>query len=293
MAFAGSLLAAEFTGGVGAAWEFAARGQQCTLQQSLGDYGVARFSGTRGQGLHFELLGHRELFGDGAVELLRVAPPWHAEFPAQRVLGKLDHLGGSGLRVADPVATQILMALFEGFDARLQTASWYAGSDAPVAVQVSSVGFRALYEDFIHCAQGSPVMGWAEVEKTRVSYPTNGWQLTPQTTAKLQRVARFAVQDPWLTGVYVDGHTDSLGNQRGNYQLSKRRAEAVQACLIEAGVKPELLTVRFHGAAYPVADNETEPGRALNRRTTVRLERTWPQLEKPAPNAELARAELP
>jgi outer membrane protein OmpA-like peptidoglycan-associated protein len=281
LAFAATAVAAEFGNGIGGAWEFSASEARCTLQQPVGDYGVARFSGEKGRGLHFEVLGHRELFADGAVQLLRVAPPWHSQYPLQESIGELSHRGGSGVRVADPVATQVLMSLYNGFDTRLQHASWYVGGPSVVAIQISSVGIRALYEDFIHCAQGAPIVGWAEVEKTRITYATNGSELSPDTTEQLHQVARFVQGDPWVTGVFVDGHTDSLGTQKGNYLLSKQRAEVVRECLADAGVDSQLLTVRFHGAAYPVGDNESEAGRALNRRTTVRLERLWPQLEGP------------
>ena len=263
LALSASAFAAEFSGGVGGSWEFAARGERCTLQQPLGDYGLARFSGEKGKGLHFEVLAHRELFADGAVRLDRVAPAWHDRYPLEEPLGELSHLGGAGVRVAEPVATQVLLSLYEGFDARLRHSSWYANDPTAIVIEVSSVGFRALYEDFIRCAQGSPVVGW---------------ELAPDDIAALRRVARFVQGDPWLTGVFVDGHTDAMGTQRGNYQLSKKRAEVVRQCLVDEGVDPKLLTVRFHGAAYPVADNESEAGRALNRRTTVRLERRWPEV---------------
>lgn len=279
--------AAQFSDGLGSAWEFADRDGFCVLQQPVADYGVARFTGVPRGALHFEVLGHRELFAQGAVELTTVAPPWHASFPAERRLGQLDHGKGAGIRVSDPIATRVLMALRDGLDMRLQQQPWYDGDRVqgePVVIAVSAVGIRALYAEFVRCAQGSPIPGWAEIQRTRVGFPTSGAALTSTAVAQLHAVADYVRHDPWLTGVFVDGHTDALGTQRANYELSQQRAQAVRACLVDAGVDPTLITVRYHGASYPVGDNETAEGRRSNRRATVRLERRWPDLAQSQPS---------
>ena len=95
---------------------------------------------------------------------------------------------------------------------------------------------------------------------------------------RLETVAAYVSADSSVSQVFVDGHTDAIGSQPDNYRLSKRRADQVARFLEDCGVRPDLLTVRYHGAAYPVGDNETGAGRARNRRTTVRLERQWPKL---------------
>ena len=277
MVGAASGRAAEFNDGIGSAWEFAERDGVCLLEQRVADYGVARFTGSPKGPLHFEVLGHRELFAPGAVELATVAPPWHSAHPAEHALGRLEHASGVGIRVSDPVATRILMALRGGLDTRLQHEPWY-GAGAPVVIAVSGVGIRAVYPQFVRCAEGAPVPGWADIERTRGGFPTSGVELTAAATAQLDQVALYASRDAWLSGIFIDGHTDGQGSQRSNYRLSQQRAEAVQAYLVEAGVDPALITLRYHGAAYPVADNATEEGRRSNRRATVRLERRWPEL---------------
>ena len=65
----------------------------------------------------------------------------------------------------------------------------------------------------------------------------------------------------------VAGHTDSLGSDTYNRDLSLRRAEAVKRFLIERhGISPERLQVKAYGEARPIASNNTEAGQALNRR---------------------------
>ncbi len=65
----------------------------------------------------------------------------------------------------------------------------------------------------------------------------------------------------------IQGHTDNIGTIEYNQRLSERRAKAVYDALVERGVDPKRLRWRGFGMSQPVAPNDTEEGRALNRRT--------------------------
>lgn len=70
----------------------------------------------------------------------------------------------------------------------------------------------------------------------------------------------------------IAGHTDSVGPEAYNQQLSERRAQAVKDYLVANGVPAQEFTVVGYGESMPIATNDTAEGRALNRR--VVLERT-------------------
>ena len=72
--------------------------------------------------------------------------------------------------------------------------------------------------------------------------------------------------------VTVHGYTDSLGNPAYNVDLSQRRAQAVANALAQRGVKAENVTAVGHGAANPVATNDTVAGRRMNRRVELEIE---------------------
>ena len=71
--------------------------------------------------------------------------------------------------------------------------------------------------------------------------------------------------------VDVLGHTDATGTAAANEALSLRRAQSVAAQLRARGVSAARVATRGYGAAYPIADNGTEVGRATNRRVEIRL----------------------
>jgi OOP family OmpA-OmpF porin len=69
--------------------------------------------------------------------------------------------------------------------------------------------------------------------------------------------------------VRVEGHTDWIGSEEYNQALSVRRAEAVYRYLVNRGVEPERFTVEGFGKSRPIASNDTEAGRAQNRRVEL------------------------
>lgn len=72
--------------------------------------------------------------------------------------------------------------------------------------------------------------------------------------------------------VTIEGHTDYIASNEYNMGLSKRRAEAVKAKLIELGLEPSrIVAILPKGEEEPIADNKTTEGRAKNRRVEFKL----------------------
>lgn len=69
--------------------------------------------------------------------------------------------------------------------------------------------------------------------------------------------------------IEVAGHTDSMGSDEYNMNLSQQRAEAVRNFMISKGVSADRLTAKGYGESQPVADNATEAGRFKNRRVEL------------------------
>ncbi len=95
--------------------------------------------------------------------------------------------------------------------------------------------------------------------------------LKPEAKASLGKLVAFVNQDP-SKPIRIEGHTDSRGSANANLLLSQRRADAVRDALIAAGVAASRITSVGLGECQPVAGNDTEEGRARNRRVDVILE---------------------
>lgn len=260
--------------GLGATWAVRESDGLCVLEQPIRDFGVIRFVGAPGAALRLEILGHRDLFAAGPVSLHRVAPPWHPAHPEQKVLGSTEQRAGSQVLIGDPLATRVLMALYDGYETRVEHTAWYGGE---AAVRIGNEHLRGHYQQFARCLEDATARGWSAFERTRIEYRADEVSLSEADRARLAEVAEYVLADAAVTRIYIDGHTDDTGPDYVNVALSKRRAEAVAAYLRQCGIPAERLVVRYHGSKYPVAAEATEAARAENRRTTVRLERTWPE----------------
>ena len=85
-----------------------------------------------------------------------------------------------------------------------------------------------------------------------------------------QKLANVLYNNP-QRAVLIEGFTDSTGTASHNQDLSVRRASSVRSTLEEMGISGKRISVRGYGEAYPIASNDTNPNRQLNRRVEIIL----------------------
>jgi outer membrane protein OmpA-like peptidoglycan-associated protein len=101
-----------------------------------------------------------------------------------------------------------------------------------------------------------------------VTFDFNKSDLKPAARAELDRAAKIMMDNPGVV-LELQGHTDSVGTDKYNAALGHRRANAVFQYLNAKGVKSDRLKELSFGEVKPVASNETEDGRAQNRRVEL------------------------
>lgn len=105
-----------------------------------------------------------------------------------------------------------------------------------------------------------------------ILFDYGSWKIRDGSFRQLMEIAS-ALKDPQLTSIpmfYVDGHTCSIGSEENNCRLSWRRADSVVKFLVEVGQVPvNKLEPRGFGKFCPMASNDTENGRATNRRVVL------------------------
>ncbi|MBK5300327.1 MULTISPECIES: OmpA family protein [Gammaproteobacteria] len=105
-----------------------------------------------------------------------------------------------------------------------------------------------------------------------VLFAYNQSDLMPEARSELDSLMA-KLQNADVVSVKVIGHTDSQGSDAYNQKLSERRASSVAAYLLSQGLAPNKLTSEGRGESQPVADNDTEEGRAQNRRVELHVNR--------------------
>ncbi len=101
-----------------------------------------------------------------------------------------------------------------------------------------------------------------------VEFAFNSDEITGVAFQEMLELLRFLREYP-STQAVIEGHSDSIGAEDYNQQLSERRAQAVVTALTNSGVESRRLSAVGYGESKPIASNATEEGRQKNRRVTV------------------------
>lgn len=102
-----------------------------------------------------------------------------------------------------------------------------------------------------------------------VLFASGKHELLPIARNKLDKVAEVLQDQDDSKKIVVEGHTDSVGSDQKNLDLSQRRADSVREYLVSKGVKSDRIRAVGKGETVPVADNKTPDGRANNRRVEI------------------------
>ena len=109
----------------------------------------------------------------------------------------------------------------------------------------------------------------------KIQFDFDKADITPESFPTLNLINEVLSQSEHLK-LLILAHTDSVGTEEYNLDLSERRAKAVKEFLVKKGLPPPTIRYRGYGFAKPLADNSTEDGRAKNRRVEFRVTtREW------------------
>ena len=205
----------------------------------------------------------RKFFGEKVVDNLKASVGAPSGFPAAvtAALGALSRLSTGTLAVSDREVKLSGDALYDGAAAQIRAG---LGKDFPQGFQFKSeisVKPAAAAVDPTVCQQlfnDLLAKGQIRFEQARAT-------LDPDSTALLDRLVEIAQRCP-TANIEVAGHTDGDGEDAFNQALSEKRAQAVVDHLVKAGLSASRFTAVGYGSTQPVASNDTDEGKAQNRR---------------------------
>jgi outer membrane protein OmpA-like peptidoglycan-associated protein len=115
-----------------------------------------------------------------------------------------------------------------------------------------------------------PIEANASIVLKNIFFDVNKYDLKPASQIELGEVIHLLKENPTLS-IQINGHTDSVGSAADNLLLSENRAKAVVNYLKANGIDGKRLFFKGYGDTQPVSANDTEEGRAKNRRTELKV----------------------
>ena len=116
----------------------------------------------------------------------------------------------------------------------------------------------------------NPIKKGEKIILKNVFYETDSYDLKQESLIELNKLLAFLNQNQEIK-IEISGHTDNVGLHDYNMELSKNRAKSVYTFLINNKIEPERLIFKGYGELQPISSNETEEGRAENRRTEIKI----------------------
>ena len=115
-----------------------------------------------------------------------------------------------------------------------------------------------------------PIKEGVTVVLKNIFFEFNKYDLKSNSYAELNKVLAFMLHNPHIQ-IEIGGHTDNVGAKEFNKTLSTNRAKSVYNYLISNGIEASKLSYKGYDFSMPIASNDTEEGRALNRRTEFKI----------------------
>lgn len=116
----------------------------------------------------------------------------------------------------------------------------------------------------------APVMESQVARLNNIFFKDDTDELLPESLCELDRFVSFLKVNKKVT-VEIAAHTDNIGDDRKNMELSQRRAQKIVEYCISKGIKKERLVAKGYGETQPIAFNGDEEGRAMNRRIEFKV----------------------
>ncbi len=188
--------------------------------------------------------------------------------PLRARIQLLDVESGDTLRsqFSDPVDGKFLMTLplNRAYAALVEAKGYLFGSKHFYLKELEEETYFDVFLDL------SPIRKGAQVVLNNIFFDTGKWELKEESFAELEVLVRYLTQNPSMK-IQLQGHTDDVGSETDNLELSQNRAEAVQNFLQERGIAPERLLAKGFGESQPQVENSSEENRSINRRTEFKV----------------------
>lgn len=183
------------------------------------------------------------------------------------------------IEIVDNLKNQVIASFTSNSSTGKYLVSLPAGRNYGIAVKKDNYLFHsenfdipntAAYQEVIKDVALKNIAVGSKIILKNIFFDFDKATLRPESTNELERLTKLLNDVPTLK-IEISGHTDSKGADEYNKTLSNNRAKAVLDYLVKAGISAGRLTSVGYGEEQPIAGNDTDEGRQLNRRTEFKI----------------------
>jgi len=173
-----------------------------------------------------------------------------------------------GNGVSSPVdgSFKIVLPYDKNYSIRASADKFFAVSENLNLDSLIKAGYKVIHKDLYLV----PIEIGAVVRLNNVFFDFDKWDLRPESYVELDRVVKLLQENPSIS-IEMSAHTDSYGSDDYNMKLSDNRAKSVREYILSKGISQDRITSKGYGETMPVATNETDEGRQMNRRVEFKI----------------------
>jgi OmpA-OmpF porin, OOP family len=173
---------------------------------------------------------------------------------------------GNGISNPMDGAFKIVLPYDKNYSIRATADHYFAISENLNLDSLIKAGYKEIHKDLYLV----PIEVGQVVRLNNVFFDFDKWDLRPESFIELNRVVKLLTENPSIE-IEMSAHTDSRGSDEYNFKLSDNRARSVMEYIISKGIDQSRITSHGYGETKPVATNDTDEGRQINRRVEFKI----------------------
>lgn len=175
---------------------------------------------------------------------------------------------GNGLSSPLDGSFKIVLPYDKNYSIRASADHFFAISENLNLDSLVKAGYKEIHKDLYL----APIEIGQIVRLNNVFFDFDKWDLRPESFVELNRVVELLKQNPSIV-IEMSAHTDSYGSDDYNFRLSDERARSVMQYILSQGIAASRISSKGYGETKPVAANDTDENRQLNRRVEFEIVR--------------------
>lgn len=250
-------------------WKMNGSPLRCGLSLVIPNYGIGYFEQYATKQPHFILRKWQTVQRIIPAQVIARPPVWKPfSGPVFNVARSYIKPGEFALFLNREPTLKLLDFLSQGYQANF---NYLSEEGFNVTVELSPIRFQKVFSKYQHCLGSLLPFDYDDVKESIFHFGLDSKSLSDADKDQLRKIAQYVSADSQIDKIRIVGYADESGRKGYNNAVSEYRAEAIKYYLVWLGVPKRKLSVTWVGELFPVARNDTDEGRAANRRVVVTL----------------------